>query len=128
VLTVHQAQQANHAAGKVLCDSMLAGLRRQAKHPHDGSTSMSADSDKENMSISISTSKCAHLKSMYRTKSMEQLGQIIDLMEKNEQFNQDLLSEAQQATDTNIRAIESQEHTNSVLLDILRQGLLGDGN
>jgi hypothetical protein len=78
--------------------------------------------------ISISTSKHTRLKSTYRTKSTEQLGRIVDLMEKNEQFNQDLLLEAWQATDANICAIESQERTNGVLLDILRQGLLGDGN
>jgi hypothetical protein len=128
VLTVHQAQQANRAASEALRDSMLVGHRKQAKRPHDASTSTSADSDKENTSISISTSKCARLKSTYHTKSTEQLGRIVDLVEKNEQFNQDLLLEARRATDANIRAIESQERTNGALLDILRQGLLGDGN
>ncbi|KAF8530644.1 hypothetical protein JB92DRAFT_3106255 [Gautieria morchelliformis] len=135
--TQQEAQNRLRAAGEILCAPMMHGHKPMAmKRTHPSTPSSDGESTKENSPVDSplesggEMSKRTRLTSVSHVHSRRDMAKVAWLMEKNnaredrkeqkmEEFHVSLL-------ERHDRAIDIQEWTSTVLLDILRQGLLNN--
>ena len=103
---------------------MMHGQKKRTKRIRMSSPSTDEDSRKENADSGMTSkdsrsviSKRSRSERMSRTSSRQQFGKMIELMERHEKFQAELLQEQRKANETH-------ERVSIQLLDILRQSLL----